>query len=102
MVSEDSQRHGWLAEVHCLSDFGDLKDPVDRQMSAILHELQDLYELVEVFPLRRPQGVFEEERDNGVSQVADPSNAVPVHRLPVVVRPVVAIQIGRASCRERV
>src|SRR5437667_11229560 len=85
MVSEDSEDPGGFAVVHRLDDSRDLADPASRQMAALLHELNNLHELLEVVALRRQQLVLTEERNYHRLQVRESPNYVSVHRGSVVV-----------------
>jgi hypothetical protein len=85
MVSEDSQDLGWLAMVHCLGDTGDLDQTADRKMSSVIHQGNDIGELVEVVSLRRPQWVLLEERDDRVPEISIALDAIPEYIFPVIV-----------------
>ena len=67
MVSEDSQDLGWLPMIHRLCNLGDLHEARPRQVSSLIHQIDDSYELLEVFSLRRSQQMFLEKRDDDVS-----------------------------------
>ena len=89
MVSEDSQDLGWLAMVHRLSDTGDLDQAADREMSPVIHQGNDIGELVEVVSLRRPQWVLIEERDDDVPEISESLHAVPEYIFPMIVVPTI-------------
>ena len=87
MASEDSQNRGWLPVVHRLSDLRDLDDAFHREMLPEIHQPDDPYELLEVFPLRSSQSVLLEERNDDIPEVSVPLDAVPEHVLAVVIVP---------------
>ena len=85
MVSEDSQDLGWFPMIHRLSDLSDLYEARPRQVSPLTHQIDDSYELFEVFPLRRSQRMFTEEWDDYIPQVRKSTDVVPVEILPVII-----------------
>ena len=97
MVSEDSQDLGWLPLVHRLSDRRNLDDATRRQVLALIHELDDPCELLEVLPLRSPQRMDPEERDDDVPQVREPADVVPGEVLPMVVVPPIHVHMATSE-----
>jgi hypothetical protein len=97
MVSEDSQDLGWLAMVHCLGDTGDLDQTADRKMSSVIHQGNDIGELVEVVSLRRPQWVLFEERDDRVPEISVSLDAIPEYIFPVIVVPAVTEHLAASE-----
>lgn len=91
MASEDSQRRGWLPEVHGLSDRRDLGQSFLAEMATKMHELHDPGELLEVVSLRSSQAIALEERHDPVSQVLKSVHAVHEEVLSVVVTAVVPV-----------
>ena len=89
MVSEDSQDFRWLAMVHRLGDFGDLNDPLHRQVFTLTHQGDDLSELVEVLSLRRSQAMLLEKRNDYVPKIGKPVDIEPREILSVIVVPMV-------------
>ena len=85
MVSEDSQDIGWLAPIHRFRDRGDPSDPLDRPMHTQLHQIDDRCELLEVFCFRSSQLVAPEERNDDVSEVRKPRDAISTEVRPVIV-----------------
>jgi hypothetical protein len=97
MVSEDSQDFGWLAMVHRLGDTGDLDQTADREMPPVLHQGNDIGELVEVVSLRRPQWVLLEERDHKVPEISVSLHAIPEYIFPVIVMPAIAEHLAASE-----
>ena len=97
MVSEDSQDLGWLAMIHRLGDTGDLDQTADREMPPVIHQGDDLGELVEVVSLRRSQWVLIEERDDDVPEISEPLHAVPEYIFPVIVVPAVTEHLAASE-----
>ena len=97
MVSEDSQDFGWLAMVHRLGDTGDLDQTADRKMSPVMHQGNDIGELVEVVSLRRSQWVLLEERDNDVPDISEPLHAIPEYIFPIIVVPAIAEHLAASE-----
>src|ERR1700677_295415 len=87
MVSEDSQNTGWFASVHRLCDSGDRLDPRHPPMRSHLHQINDVYELFEVFSFRGSQLICLEERNNRVAQLTEPCDSIAAEVLPMVVMP---------------
>ncbi len=67
------------------------------QVSPLIHELDDSYELLEVFLLRSSQRMFEEERDYHVPQVRKSADVVPVEILPVIVLPTIHVHFAASE-----
>src|SRR5262245_12198486 len=97
MVSEDSQHLGRLPEVHRLLDLCDLDQTRDREMPALIHQLDDPSELGEVVSFRCSQWVRLEERDDDVPEISVPLDAVPEEILTMVVVPAVAVHATAAE-----
>ena len=97
MVSEDSQRFGWLSKVHRLSDLRDLDETGHRQVPAESHQVDDLRELLEVVSLRGSKWVPAEERDDHVPQVDEPIHVVSEQIFPMIVMPAVAVHATAAE-----
>ena len=97
MVSEDSQDFGWLAMVHCLGDTGDLDQTADRKMSSVIHQGNDIGELVEVVSLRRPQWVLLKERDDSVPEISESLDAIPEYIFPVIVVSAIAEHLAASE-----
>jgi hypothetical protein len=85
VASEDSASFGWLPVVHRLDNRCDLEETVDAEMATLLHELENLNELLEVLALRCPQRVRLEERDDDLIEIDESPHDVSVQRLTVVV-----------------
>ena len=97
MVSEDSQDFGWLSMIHRLGNTGDLDQASDREMSSVIHQGNDLGELVEVVSLRRPQWVLLEERDYDIPEIAESLHAVPKYIFPVIVVPTITEHLAASE-----
>ncbi len=76
MVSEDSQQFRGFAEVHRLCDLRDFDDPLEREVSAELHQSDDPSEPGEVVSLRGSQWVLLEEGDDDLGEVSVSMNAI--------------------------
>ena len=87
MASEDSASYGWLPVIHRLNNRRDLDETVDAEVATLLHELENLDELLKVLALRCPQRMRLEERDDDLIEIDEPPDDVPVQRLAVVVPP---------------
>jgi hypothetical protein len=69
MASEDSDQFvSGLAMVHRLCQLGYLDETLTGQMPAGVDDVHAPRELLEIVPLRRPQGMLTEERDDRVDQ----------------------------------
>ena len=77
--------------VHRLDDSRDLHETVEVEMTTLLHELQNLDELLEVLALCRPKPVRLEERNDDLVEIAEPPNDVAVQRLAVIIAPPVDV-----------
>ena len=77
--------------VHRLDDLSDLHETVEVEMTTLLHELENLNELLEVLALRRPKPVCLEERNDDLIEIAKPPNDVAVQRLAVIIAPSVDV-----------
>ena len=97
MVSEDSQDLGWLPMIHRLGDLGDLGEAMPRQVSSLIHQIDDSYELLEVFPLRRSQRMFLEKRDYHIPQVRKSPDVIPVQILPVIILPTIHVHLAASE-----
>src|ERR1022692_949998 len=97
MVSEDSQDIRWLPTIHGLNDFSNLYQSRNREVLALLDETQNPHEPVEVFTLRRSQLVLLKERDDDVPQISEPLHAVQGQLLPVVIVPLIHIDLAASE-----
>lgn len=89
MVSEDSQKPGWLSSVHRLSDFRNLGNPFHRQMRSPIHQIEHTDKLLEVLLFRGSQRIFAEERHYLFAQIIHRPNAVAMKILTMVINPAV-------------
>lgn len=94
MVSEDSQNLRWFPVVHRLLDFRDLDDPIDRQVSACVHEFDDPYELLEVLSLRSSQWMLQEERNDLRAEILESVDVVPQQVFAVVISSPIEIDLS--------
>ena len=94
MVSEDSQHLGWFSVIHRLLDLRDLNDSIETHVSSKFHELDDLYELLEILSLRSSQWVLSEERDDLGSEVFESVDVEPKEILLVVVPPSIDVDLA--------
>ena len=60
-------------------------------MTTLLHELENINELVEVLALCRPKPVRLEERNDDLIEVTEPPNDVAVQRLTMIIAPSVDV-----------
>ena len=97
MVSEDSQDLGWLPIIHRLCDLSDLDEAEPRQVSPLTHQVDDLCELLKVFPLQRSQRIFPEERDDNTPQVCKSTDIIPAEILPVIILPTIHIYLAASE-----
>ena len=90
MASEDSdQLPSGLLAIHCLHDFGDVRESVVCAMRATSNHANALRELLEVTLLRRTHRMPLEERNDRVDQIRSTSNGVSKQVLPMVVVPAI-------------
>jgi hypothetical protein len=94
MVSEDSQDLGRFPMIHRLSDLSDLDEARPRQVLPLTPQIDDSYELFEVFPLRRSQRMFTEDWDDYIPQVHKPTDVVPVEILPVIIASTIHVHLA--------
>ena len=86
MVSEDSDELvPGLLSVHGLHHADDLRQSLAGQVVTAAHEFHAMRELFEVVPLRRPQGLLPEERNNPSEQILAAGHGVAIQVLAVVV-----------------
>ena len=97
MVSEDSQDLRWFSMIHRLRDLRNLNDARHRKVPTEFHQLNDLYELLEVLLLRSSQRVLPEEWNDRLSKVADPLHAIPIHVFSVIVAPAVSVHLAASE-----
>jgi len=90
MASEDSDQFvsGFLM-IHRLCDLCDFDKTLSGQMSLARDHVHTPCELLEVIPLRSPQGVLTKERDDRFSEICPSSNDVLRQVLLVIVVPLV-------------
>lgn len=97
MVSEDSQDFGWLSMIHRFCYLTDLDQARPCQVLPSIYQIDDSYELVEVFPLRGSQRMFLEKRDYHIPQVRKSPDVIPVQILPVIILPTIHVHLAASE-----
>jgi hypothetical protein len=94
VVSEDSDHFSTrLAVIHCLGERSNLDQPTYSEMQVPLHQLDALYELLEIRLFRSSKFVSLEEWDDRFDQIISSSDAESIQVLFVVVVSLVEINI---------
>ena len=102
MVSEDSQDFGWLSMIHRFCYLTDLDQARPCQVLPSIYQIDDSYELVEVFPLRGSQRMFLEKRDYHIPQVRKSPDVIPVQILPVIILPTIHVHLAASEEADKV
>ena len=75
--------------VHGRCDLADTFQSIHREVDSLAHQRNNSGEPAELVRLCRSQWVFFEKRDDALLEVIERTHVVPVHRLPVIIRPTI-------------
>ncbi len=83
--------------VHRLGDFRDPDQATHLQVDSLFHHAYDRRERVKITTLRRDQWVCFEKRNDAARQIGQAPYREPVHRLPMIVMPVMSTDTAAAE-----